>query len=138
MSLRRVERLLIAAIIVAAVALIVFVGWVMAAPALAHDACHSRACHKRVLNDDRREQIRKLTPYRCESGRWAIPCYIVACESRGLWWALNRSGAAGPYQLMAMHGRPFPVRTLAQRLAHHRIASRLWRGGAGAHHWVCA
>lgn len=82
-------------------------------------------------------EIRALTPYQCSFGRSAIPCRIVMCESRGRWDAYNPSGAAGRYQIMAMHGRPFPVRTQADKLAHHRIASRLWNGGRGAGQWVC-
>jgi hypothetical protein len=137
MSLRRVERVLWTAMIVTAAALVVFLAaWF--ATAEAHKGCHSKMCERRVLNDDRREQIRKLTPYRCATGRWAVPCYIVACESRGLWGAWNRSGAAGPYQIMPMHGRPFPANSLRKRLVHHRIASRLWAGGRGASHWMCA
>ena len=136
MSLRRMEHLLIAAALVVLLAVAVLVGWV--ATADAHDGCHSKRCERRVLNDDRREQIRRLTPYRCATGRWAIPCYVVACESHGLWGAYNRSGAAGPYQLMPFWGRPFPARSLAKRLAHHRIASRLWAGGRGASNWACA
>jgi hypothetical protein len=104
----------------------------MAALTAAHGrGCASKRCKARV-------ELKRLTPYVCSFGRSAIPCYIVMCESRGRWTALNRSGAAGLYQLMPMHGRPFPVRTSADRLAHHRIAHRLWRGGAGAGNWVCA
>jgi hypothetical protein len=85
-----------------------------------------------------REQIAALTPYNCGSaGRFAVPCGIVSCESGFSWSAYNSSGAAGPYQEMAMHGRPWPVRSLADQLEHHRIAARLWAGGAGASHWVC-
>lgn len=82
--------------------------------------------------------IRRITPYRCGFGRSAIPCYIVMCESRGRWTAYNPSGAAGPYQLMPVHRRPWPANTRAARLAHHRIAARLWNGGRGAQNWVCA
>ena len=79
-----------------------------------------------------------ITPYPGPNGtRWAIPWGIVACESHGSWSAYNPSGAAGPYQIMAMHGRPFPVRSAADRLRHHQIAANLWAGGSGAHHWVC-
>lgn len=80
-----------------------------------------------------------LTPYECGSaGRFAIPCYIVACESGFSWSAYNPSGAASVYQIMAEHGRPFPVTSAADKLAHHRIAAALWDGGAGASNWVCA
>jgi hypothetical protein len=83
-------------------------------------------------------QAASLTPFGpCYGGRWAIPCHIVGCESGGSWSAYNPSGAAGPYQIMPGWGRPFPVRSAADRLAHHRIAARLYNGGAGASHWVC-
>lgn len=79
-----------------------------------------------------RLEVDRLTPY----GRWAIPGYIVACESHGSWSAYNPSGALGPYQLLGK-GAPFPADTRAKRLTHHRIAGALWNGGAGASHWVC-
>ena len=81
----------------------------------------------------------RLVPYGpCFGGRWSVPCYVIGCESHGHWGAYNPSGAAGPYQLMGMHGRPFPVRSWRDRMAHHRIASNLWDGGNGASAWVCA
>jgi len=106
------------------------------APAYA-PGCNSRSCELRVKAKYIAREIHRLTPYRCSFGRSAIPCAIVMCESRGKWTAYNPSGAAGRYQIMPFHGRPFPVNTAAKRLAHHRIASRLWRGGAGASQWSC-
>lgn len=85
-----------------------------------------------------RRAVTALTPYPGPNGtRWAIPYYIVACESRGRWDAYNPSGASGPYQLLGW-GAPMPANTPARKLAHHRIAARLWAGGRGASHWVCA
>lgn len=83
-------------------------------------------------------EIRALTPYRGPDGRrWAIPFAVVACESGGSWSAYNRTSAAlGPYQLLGW-GAPWPVLTLRDKLAHHRIAARLWNGGRGAGNWVC-
>ena len=111
--------------------------------------------HKFCLRDEgRRERIaryrdkvveqyrnalvaRSLTPYPGPGGtHWAIPWSIVACESGGDWGAYNPSGAVGPYQLLG-HGAPFPVTSEADKLAHHRIASDLWAGGAGRSAWVC-
>lgn len=76
----------------------------------------------------------RLAPYVCHwsqtSGRSAIPCYIVECESHGLWWAHNPSGARGRYQLLG-HGEPWPVltgsvaETRRRILTHHRIARSL-------------
>jgi hypothetical protein len=100
--------------------------------------CDSRACVERVQRKAEARAIRRLAPYRCSFGRAAIPCYVVMCESRGHWDAYNASGARGPYQLMPMWGAPWPVRTRADRLAHHRIAARLWNHGRGAGNWACA
>jgi hypothetical protein len=75
---------------------------------------------------------RSLTPY----GSWAIPGAIVMCESHGSWSAYNPSGARGPYQFLGWKV-PWPVRTEADKAAHHRMAAKLWNGGAGASHWVC-
>jgi hypothetical protein len=90
------------------------------------------------VNRARKRHPKFTLPYPGPGGtRWAIPWRIVACESGGSWGAYNPSGAAGPYQIMAFWGRPFPANTAAARWAHHRIAARLWQGGAGASHWVC-
>lgn len=78
-------------------------------------------------------RIDGLTPY----GKWAIPPYIVACESGGSWSAYNPSGASGPYQLLGW-GAPMPANTAARMARHHEIAAGLWAGGRGASHWVCA
>lgn len=87
---------------------------------------------------DQQREVAALTPYDCGSnGSFAIPCYIVNCESRYSWSAANPSGAVGPYQLLGW-GAPWPVRSQADKTAHHRIAAQLWSGGAGASHWVCA
>lgn len=97
--------------------------------------------HKAHKEEERRKQaeIDALTPYDCGSaGRWAIPCYIVECESGYSWSAYNPSGAAGPYQIMPMWGRPWPIYSDYDKAEHHRIAASIWNGGAGASNWVCA
>jgi hypothetical protein len=79
---------------------------------------------------------RRIATIRCHGGwegYYVIPCYIVACESRFSWTAYNPSGAAGVYQIMAFHGRPFPVRGFRDRLRHHQIAASLSLSA-----WVCA
>lgn len=101
----------------------------------------ARKAHRerRRVRLDRRRERRALLPYRGPDGRrWAIPWHIVRCESGGSWTAYNPSGAAGPYQIMPEHGRPWPVRSRDDRMAHHRIAAGLWSGGSGARNWVCA
>ena len=107
--------------------------------------CQRSARDKRVVkvrhagwkwSHAQRRAVLALTPYHGGGQRWAIPYRIVACESGGSWGAYNPSGALGPYQLLNK-GAPFPVRSAAARFTHHRIAANLWRGGAGASHWVC-
>lgn len=94
---------------------------------------------ERRARERQRREIEALTPYDCGSaGRYSIPCAIVACESGYSWSAYNPSGAAGVYQIMPEHGRPWPVRSEADKLAHHRIAASLYRGGAGRSNWVCS
>ena len=83
---------------------------------------------------------RALTPYTGGGARWAIPYYIVYCESgtSGLWGAMNPSGAAGAYQIMPEHGRVWPVNSMADKIQHHEIAGSLYSGGSGESNWVCA
>jgi hypothetical protein len=99
--------------------------------------------HRRCVPPGAREHIKRakqlaeVTPYPGPGDSyWAIPASIVACESGYSWRAANPSGAVGPYQLLGW-GAPFPVHGFADRLAHHRIASRLYAGGAGRSQWVC-
>lgn len=82
--------------------------------------------------------LRQVAPYPGGGTWWAIPYYIVYCESRGDWGAYNPSGAADPYQLMPEHGAPFPADTWQEKMETHRIAAALWAGGAGASNWMCA
>lgn len=94
---------------------------------------HRRSYRRHHL---RRLELRSIAPYDCGShGRFAVPCSIVARESRYSWGAYNSSsGALGPYQFLGWRV-PWPVRSAADRLAHHRMAARLWARGAGASHW---
>lgn len=78
----------------------------------------------------------RLTPYVCSNGtRWAIPCYVVYCESKYSWSAYNPSGARGPYQFLGWNV-PWPVNSRADKMAHHRMAIYLWNDSPS--HWVCA
>lgn len=90
----------------------------------------------------KKKRIKRLTvnytaPYSCgSSGHYAIPCYIVACESGFSSTAQNPSGAYGYYQLMPswwghLGRKPTPAE-------QHAIAAKLWNGGSGAGNWVCA
>jgi hypothetical protein len=80
----------------------------------------------------KREAMLSVTPYKCGKGRYAIPCYIVQCESRFDPGADNGSHY-GYYQLQYSYlGGDFSVPH------QHVVAARLWRGGAGRSHWVCA
>lgn len=81
--------------------------------------------------------LRQIAPYPGGGTWWAIPYYVVACESGGSWTAYNPSGASGPYQLLGW-GAPYPATTWREKMANHRIAADLWAGGAGASNWVCA
>lgn len=68
-------------------------------------------------------------------GEWAIPAYIVMCESQGQWDAINPSGASGPYQLMPLHfGGELAMNQ--SRSAQHAKAAQLWNGGEGRYHWA--
>ena len=68
-------------------------------------------------------------------GEWAIPAYIVMCESGGHWNAYNQSGASGPYQIMPMHFDG-ELAMNQSRAAQHAMAAKLWAGGAGRSHWA--
>lgn len=77
---------------------------------------------------------RLITPYRCLSGRegtFAIPCYIIECESHFNWWAMNSSGASYIYQLLGW-GAP-PPSSFKNRLKNHEIAASL-----SLSNWACA
>ena len=79
-------------------------------------------------------------------GRWlggpyAIPTYIVMCESGGNYSALNpTSGAGGAYQILpstweAYGGKGAPHE--APRAEQDRIAAEIWADSGGSA-WVCA
>lgn len=92
---------------------------------------------ERKLKTERKERlaIEAITPYVCGFGRSAIPCGCVYSESGGNWHAHNpTSPARGLYQLLG-HGEPWPVRTEADKLAHHRIARNLYLS-SGLGPWV--
>jgi len=100
---------------------------------------------KRV-RQERNERIaaEKVTPYQCGGDRYAIPCYIVSCESSLTNARPNYATASGYYQFITSTwlstggGRYAPQAYLASKHEQDIIAARLWSGGSGAGHWDCA
>jgi septal ring factor EnvC (AmiA/AmiB activator) len=76
------------------------------------------------------------------SGGWAIPYAIVLCESGGQNLPPNSAGASGYYQIIPstwkLFGGTGPAAYLSSKAEQDAVASRIWRGGAGASNWVCA
>jgi predicted nucleic acid-binding Zn-ribbon protein len=76
------------------------------------------------------------------SGGWAIPYAIVLCESGGANLPPNSAGASGYYQIIPSTWKLFdgsgPAAYLTSKAEQDAVASRIWRGGAGASNWVCA
>jgi len=76
------------------------------------------------------------------SSGWAIPEYIVMCESGGNYSAENpTSTASGAYQIIDgtwdgyggySHASDAPPSVQDAK------AAEIWNGGAGAGNWVCA
>ncbi len=75
------------------------------------------------------------------NGEWAIPEYIVMCESGGNYHALNpSSGAGGAYQILPSTWRAYGGKGLphqAPPAEQDRIAGEIWRN-SGPSQWVCA
>ena len=74
-------------------------------------------------------------------GKWAIPAYIVMCESGGNFQAVNpSSGAGGAYQILPSTWRLYGGTGLPQDASpaeQSRIAAQIWAdSGPGA--WQCA
>jgi hypothetical protein len=86
----------------------------------------------------RRERARDaITPYPGGGREWAIPFYIVACESGGDYHAQNpTSSARGAYQMLdttyAAYCSACDWSPADQDLAAHRLYRE-----AGAGPWVC-
>lgn len=81
-----------------------------------------------------------LTPY----GNWAIPGYIVQCESTFQNLPPNSAGASGYYQIIpstwaGYGGGAYASQAYeAPKVDQDIVAGRIWDGGNGAGQWVCA
>ena len=66
----------------------------------------------------------------------------MRCESGGRNHGPNGAGASGYYQIIPSTWKGFggrgPAAYLAPKSEQDRIAAAIYRGGAGAHNWVCA
>lgn len=94
---------------------------------------------RRLEEREEQERIAALTPYDCGSaGSFAIPCYIVECESGYSWSAVNpTSGAFSPYQFLPSTYAAYCTTCDRSREDLHRAAGELYREAGGAP-WVCA
>jgi septal ring factor EnvC (AmiA/AmiB activator) len=76
-----------------------------------------------------------------EGGPYAIPTYIVMCESGGNYQALNpSSGAGGAYQILPSTWRAYGGQGLphqAPKAEQDRIAAEIW-ADSGPSAWSCA
>jgi hypothetical protein len=87
------------------------------------------------------QRIDRVTPF----GEWAIPSYIVMCESGGNYRAWNQGGsdASGAYQFLGSSWRAWGGGRYASAAAHaapwaqHLVAARYYRA-AGTGPWECA
>jgi len=74
-------------------------------------------------------------------GPYAIPTYIVICESGGNYQALNSSsGAGGAYQILPSTCRAYGGQGLphqAPKAEQDRIAAQIW-ADSGPSAWSCA
>lgn len=73
-------------------------------------------------------------------GKWAIPAYIVRCESGGNYRARNPSGAGGAYQIMpgtwVAYGGSGSDPAAAAPAEQDRVAAKIY-AAEGASPWVC-
>lgn len=103
-----------------------------------HEAEKNAGDARRALVRQRRQR-QAVTPY----GPWAIPHYIVMCESGGTNHPPNSAGASGYYQIIpgtwrGNGGLRFaPAAWLATKQEQDVIARRIWNSG-GPGQWDCA
>lgn len=108
---------------------------------------HSFAAKKNARRLTRRLRNRyKARKAATPHGAWAIPAYVVMCESGGNFKAVNSSNPnrpAGAYQIitstwLAHGGGKFaPTADRATPQQQHIIAARIWASG-GPGQWECA
>jgi hypothetical protein len=83
-------------------------------------------------------RYRVAAPYPGPGGTWwAVPFYVVSCESYGGSWTASNGSHVGPYQLAWNWGPPWPVTSFADQVRHHEIAHHLWTT-YGSGQWACA
>lgn len=84
-------------------------------------------------------QVASLTPYPGPNGtHWAIPWYVVDCESGGDWGAYNASSSAtGPYQMLPSTYAGVCETCDWGHNDQHLAASRVWARSGGSE-WSCA
>jgi hypothetical protein len=83
-------------------------------------------------------RYRVAAPYPGPNGTWfAIPFYIVSCESYGGSWSASNGSHVGPYQLAWNWNPPWPVTSFADQVRHHEIARHLWTT-YGSGQWACS
>lgn len=100
---------------------------------------HATVLMRRVQRHEShaRKKRESYTPY----GRWAIPWYVVRCESRGRNLPPNSAGASGYYQMIVSTWHALGGKTThayqAPKVEQDRLAHKLWTT-VGPSQWDCA
>jgi len=110
-----------------------------------HPECHSLACahHADALYNRKLRKERERREAREAAEGWAIPEYIVICESKGVNLPPNSAGASGYYQIIpgtwSSHGglKYASEAYLATKAQQGIIARKIWNEG-GPSEWVCS
>jgi peptidoglycan hydrolase CwlO-like protein len=94
-----------------------------------------------AIDELEQEQLEQSSGPAYEGGPYAIPTYIVMCESGGNYRAYNpSSGAGGAYQIIPSTWRAYGGEGLAHqapKAEQDRIAAMIWRD-SGPSAWACA
>jgi hypothetical protein len=97
------------------------------------EAARKRLARKRQCSGSREEHRhrRKMFAKHKRQFRWVLRIDLLTVAGDYV-----VSDAAGPYQLMAMHGRPMPAEgNPAAQARHHEIAYRISNGGSNYGPW---